>query len=56
MTKKIKPSDLEREAQRLVHTGQIPSLQELLSAIGEVREEYRDKILEARNQNRIEKP
>ena len=56
MTKRIKPCDLEREAQRLIDTGQMPSLQELLTAIGEVRNEYRDKILDARNQSRTEKP
>jgi cytochrome c-type biogenesis protein CcmE len=54
--KKIKPSDLEREGQRLIEAGQMPTLQELLTAIAEVREEYRAKVLEARNQNRTEKP
>jgi hypothetical protein len=56
MTKKIKPSDLEREAQRLIREGKLPSLEELLDAIAETREEYQQKILDARNQSGRKKP
>ncbi len=48
---KLKPSDvrrLRREAERLIAAGEMPSLAESLSAIAEVREEYRPKILAAR--------
>jgi len=31
--KKIKPSDLEAEAQRLIESGEMPSLEELLAAV-----------------------
>jgi hypothetical protein len=47
MTKKIKPSDLEAEAQRLIDDGKMPSLETLLAVIADVRGEYRDKILAA---------
>jgi len=56
MTRKIKPSELEAEAQRLIREGKLPSLETLLQVIAETREEYRDKILAARKQNRTEKP
>ena len=48
MTKKIKPSELEAEAQRLIDAGQMPSLEKLLQAVAEARENYRDRILAAR--------
>jgi hypothetical protein len=50
MTSKIKPPDLEREAQRLIDVGQMPSPEELLRVIAETRGEYRDKILAARRE------
>jgi hypothetical protein len=40
MNKKIKPSDLEAEAQRLIAAGQMPSLEELLGVMGEARKKY----------------
>ena len=46
--KKIKPSDLEAEAQRLIATGQMPSFEELVKAIAETREKYKPLILAAR--------
>ena len=49
MTKKIKPSELEAGAQKLIEAGQMPSLEELLAAVAQVREEYRDQILSARH-------
>ena len=48
---KLKPSDvrrLRREAERLIESGEMPSLAELLSAVAEVREKYRPKIVAAR--------
>jgi hypothetical protein len=52
MTNKIKPSDLDREAQRLIDSGQMPTLERLLNAVAQVREKYRDKILTARHPKR----
>ena len=45
---KIKPSDLRAEAQRLIDSGQMPSLDRLLATIAETREQYKDRILAAR--------
>ena len=52
MTKKIKRSELDREAQRLIESGQMPSLEQLLTAVAQVREKYREKILAARHPKR----
>jgi hypothetical protein len=49
--KKIKPSDLDREAQRLIDDG-MPSLEALLTVVAEMREKYRDQILSARHPKR----
>jgi hypothetical protein len=46
------PSDLRAEAQRLICTGQMPSLDELLKAIAKTRRKYRDQIIEARKTGR----
>jgi len=43
----ITPSDLCREAERLIAAREMPSLAELLSVIAQVRE-YRPQILPAR--------
>ena len=48
MDKKIKPSELETEAQRLIASGGMPSLEKLLQVVAETRGQYRDKILAAR--------
>ena len=50
MSKKIGPSDFKAEAQRLHAAGKLPSLEELLGAVGETRKEYASKILDARKQ------
>lgn len=47
---KIKPSDLQAEAQRLLAAGKMPKLDDLLSAVGETRKKYADKIAAARNE------
>ncbi len=41
-------ADLEREALRLIETGQMPSFEELIKTISETREKYREQILTAR--------
>ena len=51
---KIKPSDLDREAQRLIDDGKMPSLETLLTVIADMREKYADQILWARDPNRFE--
>jgi hypothetical protein len=45
---KLTVADLQAEAERLIAKGEMPSLAELLSAVAEVREKYRAKILAAR--------
>ena len=45
---KLTFADLQAEAERLIATGEMPSLAELLSVVAEVREKYRPKILAAR--------
>jgi len=39
-TSKIEPSELEREAQRPIREGKMPTLEDLLTVIAEVREKY----------------
>jgi hypothetical protein len=46
--KRIKPSDLRREAQRLIETGHMPSLEDLLTAIASARAKYVPQIKAAR--------
>jgi len=41
---KIKPSDLRREAENLIRSGKMPSLEEVLKAVAEARLKYQDKI------------
>ena len=48
--RQITPSSLRRQAQELIAAGKMPSLAELLSAVAEVREEYRPLILAARKE------
>jgi hypothetical protein len=50
--KKIKPSDLDREAQRLIDDGKMPSLETLLAVVAETQEKYREQILSARHPKR----
>jgi hypothetical protein len=51
--KTIKPSDLKREAERLIQSGEMPTLDELLDAVEAVRERYRAQILRARKESKI---
>jgi hypothetical protein len=48
MEKLIKPSDLRAEAQRLISTGRMPSLEALLGAVADVRQKYQPLIVQAR--------
>lgn len=45
---KIKPSDLRSLSQSLIESGKMPSLEEVLTAVGETRKKYRQQILDAR--------
>jgi hypothetical protein len=44
----VTPSDLRRQAEELIRQNQMPSLEDLLSAVTEVRGKYRPLILAAR--------
>jgi len=46
--KKITPSDLRKQAQRLIESSQMPTLDELLQAVIETRRKYVTQILAAR--------
>jgi len=46
--KKIKPSDLRREAQAMIRDGSMPSLETLLQAVADVREKYARQIRASR--------
>jgi hypothetical protein len=48
---KLKPTDLQRlqrEAERLIATGEMPSLQQVLEAVAEAQKKYADQIRAAR--------
>jgi hypothetical protein len=51
--KKITPSDLRAEAQRLIDAGKMPTLDELLEAVAFARQKYASKIKEARFEARL---
>jgi len=44
--KKITPSDLRAEAQRLIAAGKMPKLEDLLGTVASVREKYKPMIKE----------
>lgn len=46
--KEITPSDLRKQAQQLIDSGRMPSLDELLKAVSETRRKYVPQILAAR--------
>jgi uncharacterized damage-inducible protein DinB len=52
----MKIKDLKAEAERMVAAGEMPSLEEVLKAIAEVRKEYRQKILDARKEANFKMP
>jgi hypothetical protein len=45
---KLGPSDFQNEVERLKAEQKMPTLEQLLEVIGEVRQEYRPKMLAAR--------
>lgn len=47
MPKLIKPSDLRGEAQKLIDSGRMPNLAQLLGAVAHVRDKYADRIKHA---------
>jgi hypothetical protein len=50
--KKIKPSDLRAQAQQLIDSGRMPSLDELLKAVFETRRKYLPQILAGRTETK----
>jgi hypothetical protein len=48
---RINPSELEAEAQRLIHEGNMPTFEDLSAIIAEIREKYRPLIIAARKLN-----
>ncbi len=48
--KKIKPSDLRREAQAMLQENTMPSLEAVLQAVAQVREKYSEQIKASRKQ------
>jgi len=47
---KVGPTDFQKEVERLHAAGKLPKLEDLLSAVGDVRKEYAPKILASRKQ------
>jgi hypothetical protein len=52
-TSRIKPSDLQAQAEKVIADGTMPDLTTLLDVVEQIRTEYQIKILEARRQARI---
>lgn len=50
--KLIKPSDLKRQAQELVASGQMPAIEDVLKAIADSRKRYQKPILDARKEGK----
>jgi hypothetical protein len=50
---RIKPSDLQTQAEKLVADGMMPDLNTVLDVIGQIQTKYLPKILEARQQTSI---
>lgn len=48
---KIKTSDLKKQAAELHAAGKMPALEDVLQAVSQSREKYRDKILQSRKAN-----
>lgn len=44
MAKNVKVSDLRKEAQKLVESGKMPPLSQLLGAVSYTRQKYADRI------------
>lgn len=54
MEKKQGPSEFQAEVQRLHAAGELPSLEDVLEAVADIREKYAPKILDAREQGEDE--
>jgi hypothetical protein len=52
MAKKIKQSDLRKQADELIRSGQMPSLDRVLQAVAETRETFVPLILKAREKTK----
>lgn len=50
---KITPSDLRRQAEAMVASGTMPSLETVLAAVASVRQVYRPRIREAQRRAKI---
>lgn len=48
--KLIKPSDLKKQAQDLVASGQMPKLEDVLKAVADSRKKYSKQIVDARKE------
>lgn len=48
--KKMGPTEMKAEVERLHAAGSLPKLEDVLHAVGETRKEYAPKILDARKQ------
>lgn len=46
--KKITASDLQKQAEQLLHDAQMPRLEQVLATVAETREKYAAEIVEAR--------
>lgn len=51
-SKKMGPTEMMAEVERLKSAGKLPSVERLLEVINETRDEYREKILAARREQR----
>jgi hypothetical protein len=51
MEPKIKPSDLRRQAQELIQSGQMPPLEDVLGAVAEARAKYKPLIEKSREED-----
>ena len=49
--KKLGPSDFKAEVEKLKAAGKLPSLNQVLDAVAETRQEYASKILKVRAAN-----
>ena len=52
--KKMGPTEFQAEIERLKAAGLLPSLEDVLTAVGDVRKEYSPQILKAREQGEDE--
>jgi hypothetical protein len=54
--KKIKPSDLRREAQAMIRDGSMPSLETVLQAVADAREKYAEQLKLTRSKSIRRRP